>query len=176
MLVDYYAIKDPAQLENFLRVYVPLVVNVAKNLGIDLTEEQFAGDHLGVQVLSKKEFDQCGDWLLKYASLIHDQMIHERRNRVYAFNHSFVIQGIQVPRVEIFEPKPGADLRKLKPGVEHMAFMTRNYDDFLSQCMKRKMPIDKQLEFDDGSKFFKTRLVNLVEIEFRNDFLGVAKK
>lgn len=39
--------------------------------------------------------------------------------------------------------------------------------------MENKLPIAKQIDMH-GSKFLKTTFMNLVEIEFRNDFLYQA--
>jgi len=174
MLIDHYQIKTPKKLKNYLKVYIPLVLNIANSFDINLTEKQFEGDHLGLQVISEYEFDNANCTLLEYAKLIHDSVIHNRRNRVYEFNNPIVVDGISVPRIEIFEPKPGADISKLKPGVEHIAFMTNEYEKLLSSFERNSLPIDKKKVFEDGSKFFKTKLVNLVEIEFRNAFLGVS--
>jgi hypothetical protein len=84
MLIDYYPTKSQEKLKAYLEVYIPLITQVAGTFDVDLQTDGFAGDHIGLQVLSKEEFE-------------------------------------------------------------------------------------------DGSKFFKTKLVNLVEIEFRNDCLGVKQ-
>jgi len=169
--MNYYPIKTLHQLKEYLKVYVPLVKNVAESFSIKLTEDRFRGDHIGLQVLSKKEFDKCHKLLLPYSEVIHNAIIHKRRNRVYQFKKPLKVDGVVIPRIEIFEPKPEAVIRKLKAGIEHIAFVVKNYDRFLLACKKRKVPIDKEIEIG-SSKFFKTSLLNLVEIEFRNNQLG----
>lgn len=175
MLLKYYSLNFPEELKDYLEAYLPLVKNIAEKYSVDLESNQFQADHLGVQVLSSEEFDQASEMLSAYSSLIHDNIIHERRNRVYQFNDPITASNLSLPRIEIFEPKPDAELRKLKPGIEHVAFMANDYDNLLANFKSNNYPIDKENTFDDGSKFFKTSLVNLVEIEFRNDFLGVKK-
>lgn len=172
MLSIYYPIKTLQDLIDYLDVYGPLVVNTAKRFGIDLTSSNFMGDHLGLQVLSKEEFDAVDQTLLTYATLVHDTVIHERRNRVYRFAQPIKLAcGISFKGIETFEPKPNADLSKLKPGIEHVAFKVTDFAAHLADCQKREVPIDKIGEWGP-SKFFKTSFVNLVEIEFRTDFLG----
>lgn len=128
-----------------------------------------------MQITSKEEFNNVSKTLLTYSQLIHDRVIHNRRNRVYQFKETIVIFDISIPRIEIFEPKPGAEIKKLKPGIEHIAFKVDDYKSFINEFKKRNIPIDKEAEYEKGSFFFKTKLIDLVEIEFRNDFLGIKK-
>lgn len=124
-----------------------------------------------MQVLNAEEFDESSKILSGYATLVHDHIIHDRRNRVYKFESPLEIGVIEIQSIEIFEPKPNADANTLKPGIEHMAFKVNEYDIFFEWFKQQGHPIDKSSDMD-GSKFFKTKLVDMVEIEFRNDFLG----
>lgn len=171
-LTRYYPIKSTDEITEFLHSYFPLVVFTLQKFELNLNTS-IAGDHLGLQALSKDEFDQCHDFLTQYSTLIHDGIIHERRNRVYRFNNAIVTDKYTIPRIEIFEPKPNADITKLRPGIEHIAFTVKNYERFVDLCKDRGVPIDKMVDIA-GSKFFKTRLLNGIEIEFRNDQLGEA--
>lgn len=175
MLIPHYQIKTPEAFKEYLSVYIPLVLNVAQTYDVQLDNEEYKCDHIGFQVLSKEEFDAVSEILSTYSRLIHNNIIHERRNRVYEFNDPLTVGGMNVPRIEIFEPKPSADIGKLKAGVEHIAFFAENYDELFERFQSEKLPIDKHAAFEDGSKFFKTTLINMVEIEFRNDFLGVSQ-
>jgi len=176
VLVDYYQIKSSKELQAYLDKYIALVKNVAGTFDVNLTEARFKCDHLGMQVLSSDEFDQVSELLSKYSKVTRDNIIHDRRNRIFQFNTAFNIAGIEIPRIEIFEPKPNADSKTLKLGIEHISFKVEDYDEFLSKFEKQGHPIDKKGVFDDGSKFFKTMFVNVVELEFRNDFLGVGPR
>ena len=169
-LTHYYPIKSIESIKKFLQSYLHLVKFTLQQYELNLNTS-ISGDHLGLQVLSSEEFDQCHDILLGYCELIHDDIIHDRRNRVYRFKPAIVIDDIAIPRIEIFEPKPNADVSKLRAGIEHIAFVVDDYDDFAARCKEKSIPIDKEVNLD-GSKFFKTRLLNGIEIEFRNDQLG----
>lgn len=158
------------ELGEFLENYIADVLKVARQLNIDLKDPRFACDHLGMQVLSADEFDQAHQLLLEFSQMVHNAVIHERRNRFYRFNQPFVIEGISIPKIEIFEPKPEADLAKLRPGIEHIAFLVEDYNSFSTDCKKNNLPIDKEVDLN-GSKFFKTKLIDNIEIEFRNDKL-----
>jgi hypothetical protein len=171
-LSHYYPIQSIKVFREYLDAYLPLIIFGAKQYELNLNTFKISGDHLGLQVLSRDEFDKCHEILLKIADLIHDSVIHNRRNRVYRFNDMPKSNSISVPRIEIFEPKPSANISKLRPGIEHIAFMMDGYDNFVLECKKKNVPIDKEVSFEDGSKFFKTTFVNGIEIEFRNDELG----
>lgn len=173
MLRKYYQVGTPATLKKFINVYIPLVLNIADSFSVDLTSNSFVGDHLGLQVLSSQEFNKVDEELLNYCSLIHDNVIHERRNRVYKFNIPIVSSGVSLQSIEIFEPKPNADVKKLKPGIEHVAFVSKDFDKTKAFFQEKDLPIDKFVEYPNGEKFFKTKLINMVEIEFRNKPLGI---
>jgi len=174
MLTNFYPIHSVEELEKYLTPYLKLVLFSLEQYKINLNTANASGDHVGLQVLSSQEFDDCHQILLKNSKLIHDDIIHDRRNRIYRFHAAPHSSDITIPRIEIFEPKPGVDIRKLRAGIEHVAFTIGNYDEFLSRCQKSNIPIDK-INNINGSKFFKTRFINGVEIEFRNDFLGEKK-
>lgn len=174
-LLKFYSVSDPQELKSWLEAYLPLVKRVASEFKLNLDDKIFSADHLGLQVISKQEFDDCDKNLMNYCSLVHDGTIHNRRNRVYQFNSPITVDGTIIPRIESFEPKPDADIRKLRPGIEHIAFKVENYDDFFVDCQRNGLPIDKSMVDDEGSKFFKTKFLNCVEIEFRNDYLKVSK-
>lgn len=171
-LNDFYPIQSIDLLKEYLDVYMPLIIFGAKHYGINLNVSNIHGDHLGLQAVSKADFDKCHELLLQMADLIHDDVIHDRRNRVYRFKDIPESNGISVPRIEIFEPKPGADVSKLRPGIEHIAFTVDDYDVFVSECKQKNIPIDKEVDSDDGFRFFKTTFINGVEIEFGNEELG----
>lgn len=169
--MSYYPIETNKILNNFFDFYIKDVLVVADNMGINLQAGNFFGDHLGLQVLSVEEFDKSHIIFLEYSEMIHDNIIHNRRNRVYRFKNSLDAEGIKIPKIEIFEPKPEADISKLRPGIEHISFVVKNYDNFLEECKQKNISIDKVVDMG-GSKFFKTKIINNVEIEFRNDKLG----
>lgn len=170
MFSSYYSLNSFSELQSFTNVYLPLVESMLLKFNIALFEDELKGDHLGVQVLSSDEFDYVDRALSKYSKVTHRGMIHNRRNNVYKLNISLKYKDIEIGLIEIFEPKPEADIKKLKPGIEHVAFEVKNYEDFLNKFKKSEFPIDKEVELS-GSKFFKTAFINLVEVEFRNDSL-----
>lgn len=174
-LLPYYSLATPQQLELYLQHYVPLVIEVAKGFSLDVQSPDLKGDHVGVQVLTSEEFNMCSDVLQKYAQRIRESVIHERRNCIFEFNTPFIVDGIEIPRIEIFEPKPNVDVETLRAGIEHVAFTVESYDSFLKHCQSTQVPIAKAVE-KYGSKFFKTSLINNVEIEFRNDRLGYLEQ
>jgi len=169
--MPHYPIQTNKILNNFFNFYIKDVLAVADNMEINLRADNFFGDHLGLQVLSAEEFDKSHIIFLGYAEMIHDNIIHNRRNRVYRFKKPLEAEGITMPKIEIFEPKPEADISKLRPGIEHISFVVKNYDSFLEECKQKNISIDKVIDMG-GSKFFKTKLIDNVEIEFRNDKLG----
>lgn len=170
MNLQYYPIKSQIDLETFVQSYLPLISYQLSVYGIDPIEYGIKGDHLGLQLLSKEEFDNSHKLLIHYSKVINEGVIHKRRNNTYLFNDYIIFNDIEIQSIEIFEPKPDADLNKLKPGIEHIAFYVKEYDKLFDYCVKNNIPIDKSVDYD-GSKFFKTRLINMVEIEFRNDYL-----
>lgn len=170
-LINYYPIENEARLKKFLDFYIPLVLYAAELFSIDLFDKNFAADHLGLQALSAAEFDRADQLISGYSEIIHDEVIHQRRNRVYRFHAPITSNGLSIKGIETFEPKPGADLQRLKPGIEHLALRVEGFEDFYRDLQNRGVQVDKFVDMD-GSKFFKTKLVNLVEIEFRNDYLG----
>jgi len=168
-LVDYYFIKNENQLSLYLEKYIPLVLLVAQKFNIDLSNKRFTGDHLGLQVLSNGEFNICDKELLKFSKIIKDGEIHDRKNRLYEFNKPIQIDSITIPFIETFEPKPNSNISKLRAGIEHMAFVVKDYEEFYQECLNKNIPIEKRVDFDDRSSFFKTKFINGVEIEFRTE-------
>ena len=130
----------------------------------------FFAIHLGIQVISSEEFDAVHRSIMTYAEVINEGNIHERRNNVYRLNEFIVTGGIELQSIEIFEPKPNADISKLKTGFEHIAMKVDKYDELENFFKQNNLPIDKSVDLGD-SKFFKTKFINLVEIEFRNGYL-----
>ncbi|MCA9302423.1 hypothetical protein KDA10_03645, partial [candidate division WWE3 bacterium] len=85
-------------------------------------------------------------------------------------NNYIKVGTIEIKSIEIFEPKPDADVTKLKPGIEHISLISPNFDDLHSFFIVNGLPVDK-MGIDEVHKFFKTKLINMIEIEFRNDCL-----
>lgn len=175
MLLNFYPISSPQKLESYCKVYLPLVLQVASTFGLDLTSQEFTGDHLGLQVLSSEEFDEANKLLLTYSTLVNAGVIHNRRNNIYKFNSPITCAGLTIKGIEIFEPKPTADVNKLKPGIEHIAFKVADFETFSQKLSKSSAPIDKTGTDDEGNMFLKTKLVNMIELEFRSNFLGEQK-
>jgi len=173
-LTNLYPIHSIEELKEYLTPYLKLVLFNLKQYKINLNTINGRGDHIGLQVLLNREFDSCHKILLKNSKLIHDHIIQNRRNRIYRFKNPPQIGDICIPRIEIFEPKPDTNIKKLRAGIEHIAFTVDNYDKFLKSCQKKNIPIDKTNDMN-GSKFLKTTFVNGIEIEFRNDQLGEWK-
>ena len=171
MFIRYYFLDFHDKLQSYLDVYFPLVKKVAETFDIDLADSNFSGDHLGVQALSAEEFDMIDKLLASYCTILRKGTIHNRRNNIYRLNKPLFFNDQEILLLEVFEPKPGAEIDKLKPGIEHISFKVDRYDEVLAQFKKAGHPIDKEVEMD-GSKFFKTKFMNLVEIEFRNDSLA----
>ncbi len=172
MFYPLYPISNRSKLVNYLNSYITLVCEVATYYDIDLKSSEFQCDHIGIQMTGADDFDRASELLSKYSTILSTNVIHERRNRVFELHEEVAVEGIVLPKVELFEPKPGVPLKALKLGVEHIAFYTCEYDALLQKLADHPEWVDKSLEFEDGSKFFKTKLINLVEIEFRNDRLG----
>lgn len=154
-----------------MEVFLPLVIYTQGLFGIDNQKFEIEGDHIGVQVLTPEGFEQMHSSILKYAKIKKQGIIHNRRNNIYLFNEKFEVAGYSFKGIEIFEPKPGADLSKLKAGVEHVAFYSPKFDELYRFVVEKQIPIDKFVEDENGEKFFKTKLLNMIEIEYRNAFL-----
>lgn len=153
-------------LIKFTNVYTQLVHQELIRLGLD--NQELIPDHNGAFVGSKEEFDSTSEQLLTFSTLIKEITLHNRRVRVFKLNNP--LPGVyKVPKIEIFEPKPEADLKKERFGIEHIAFRVKDFKGLLSQINPDLLA--KQGEVGK-SKFAKTKTFNLVEIEFRNDSLG----
>lgn len=168
-MIEKYPVQTHEKLRSFLNQYMPTVLRAGEKMGFDLKREDFTPDHLGLQVLNKAEFDAAHKVLSQYATLVHDEVIHERRNRAYRFIAPMQIERISIPGIEIFEPKPNADATLLRPGIEHVAFVTKDPHRVHAQLGDRGL-IAKVASYSLG-KFIKTKLVDGVEIEFREKAL-----
>lgn len=154
-------------LENFNLAYGELINSVLTTLNI--SSEELIPDHLGILLHSSSEFEDISQQLLQYSIQIKEIVLHERRVRVFKLN-SPLSGRYNIPKIEIFEPKPNIDITKLRFGVEHIAFQVKNFDEYIFST-KRKVGIIKEGSVGD-SKFAKTEILNTVEIEFRSDALG----
>lgn len=170
-LAKYYPPIKLSELYKYMEVFLPLVIYTQGLFGIDAQKFEIEGDHIGVQVLSPEGFDQMHESILKYAKLKKEGIIHNRRNNIYVFNETFKVGDFSFKGLEIFEPKPGADISKLKAGVEHVSFYSPKFEELYNFVIEQKIPIDKYIVDERGEKFFKTKLLNMIEIEYRNTFL-----
>jgi predicted metalloenzyme YecM len=170
MFDNYYSINSLTDLSNYVSVYIPLVESVISSFGLTLKKPGFKGDHLGLQTLSSSEFASVHNKLIKYSTLVHSGVVHNRKNNVYKFNQPIKVGGFEVLSLESFEPKPEADISKLKPGIEHLAVVVKDFDRFYAESLNKGLPVDKYVKMN-GSAFFKTSLINMVEVEFRDDYL-----
>ncbi len=169
-LPHYYPVNNSDELRRYLSVYLPLVIEECRRFSIDVRQKRFQADHLGLQVLNSEEFDHVSTSLLAFSTIVKDEPIQHRRNQVFRFAVPVEEQGFQLSGIEIFEPKPGESLSKLRAGVEHIAFVVHDYEDFLSEVAARGIPIAKKADYGSG-EFFKTVFLNGVEVEFRSSFL-----
>ena len=167
---NLYPINTIEQVQAFADAYVPLVLHQLKLFQIDLAEFGIKGDHLGLQVLSAEEFDNAHALIATYAQTIRQGEVHNRRNNTYKFNEVITSHGLELQSIEIFEPKPDAIIEKLKAGFEHIALYVQEYDALLNFSQQFELPVGKSLDFN-GSRAFKSKFLNLVEIEFREDYL-----
>lgn len=160
-----YPINSQTQLTKFLSQQVPRVLSVGEKIGLRLEQPAFTPDHLGLQVLNGEEFNAAHKTLSKYCKLVHNEMIHGRRNRVYRFTKPASSAGISFPGIEIFEPKPDAKPSTLRPGIEHVAFVVGDLPRVQMQ-LERLGLIAKDATYSLG-RFLKTKLIDGIEIEFR---------
>ncbi len=175
MLEQYYFLDTAEKLKTYISKYYELVKLTQEQFGISAQKYHLQGDHIGVQALSATEFNTIDQMLKTYCKLKHAGIIHSRRNNIYVFNTPLDLGEITLRGIEIFEPKPDAIIKKLKPGIEHIAFYTPKFDELYDHATANNIPIDKCVA-ENGSKFFKTQLINMIEIEYRNDFLDEIKK
>jgi predicted metalloenzyme YecM len=169
VLYNNYQVECLDDLKDFYNLYIPLVRQTLSNYG-SLELFGLHVDHLGLQVASRVEFDLIHEKLLTYCEVVNKGVIHERRNNTYRLQDFIGPTEYKLQSIEMFEPKPGAETNKLKLGIEHIAFVVEDYDGIVDYFTKNNIPVAKTADFN-GSKFFKTIFVNLVEIEFRNDYL-----
>lgn len=168
MIFTSYSLVSYTALQDYLKLYIPLVLHVAKQYEIDLLSVPFECDHIGYQSIGKEDYENCITKLLGFATKISEITLHDRRVAKFKFMEPIKIDKLVIPGIEIFEPKPGADIAKLKAGIEHIAFVnTEDFRAFYDNTLKNNVPVEKYVAGDD-STFFKTKFIDLVEIEFRN--------
>lgn len=163
-----YPIYNLSQLQDFTNVYIPLVLFQLNEFKLAAHLQNVQGDHFGLQVMSSQEFDTAHEIISSYSQTIKQGIIHNRRNNTYKLNSTINTNNIKVWSIEMFEPKPNADLTKLLPGIEHVSLAVDNLDQIYSHFVDNALPVEKFVEYN-GSRFFKTRLTNLVQVEFRDN-------
>jgi predicted metalloenzyme YecM len=173
MYNKFYQVDTRTKLQDFFTTYLQLVKLSLVQFDISKDTFKLEVDHLGLQVVSKEEFDLVHGSLSTYCNVVNTGIIHGRRNNIYKLNDPIEQGGFELSYVEIFEPKADADTYKLKLGIEHISFYSGKFDDLLNHFQTHRLPIAKQVDMH-GSKFLKTTFINLVEVEFRNDFLYQA--
>jgi hypothetical protein len=174
MIYKHYSLNTADEVQTFFVSYLPLVKLCLQNFGV-LGNFNFSGDHLGLQVGSAVEFDAVHNLLTKYCETITEGVIHNRRNNTYKLHDFITHDGVELQSIEMFEPKPDVDVSKLKLGFEHIALYSPEYTAVYEHFCTNDLPIAKSVDMH-GSKFFKTTFMNLVEIEFRNDYLWQSLK
>lgn len=152
-------------LQSFYTSYAKSVKFILDDYGIS----EVIPDHLGCLTHSKEEFEEATLELLKSAKQIKEIELHGRRVRVFKFEEP-LNSDFPMPKIEIFEPKPDAELKNLRFGIEHIGFYVKNFDEFLNN-FESKLPVAKKGQVN-SSFFLKTETLNTVEIEFRSDKLG----
>lgn len=146
--------------------YVRVVANIWAERGLRI-EQDTIGDHIGFQVLSVDDFDTAHKMLLGYSQMTLDHVIHGRRNRCYRFNQAMLASDLHFNGIEIFEPKPAADVQQLRPGIEHIAVCVQDYQRRKENLPRHGIEIAKEADYGAG-RFFKTKLIGNVEVEFRD--------
>lgn len=154
-------------IQAFLTSYVPTVDYVLQVYNINLPLE---ADHLGCLFHSSQEFDQISELISTYSEQIKEIILSGRRVRVFKLNTPIHAGKYTISKLEIFEPKPGADLATLRYGIEHISFYVKDWENFQKNT-KPLLPIAKEGSVNT-SFFVKTEILNTVEIEFRSDRLG----
>lgn len=173
MYNKFYQVDTVTKLHAFFTAYLQLVELSLVQFDISKDKFKLEVDHLGLQAVSKEEFDLIHKSLSTYCQIVNTGVIHGRRNNIYKLKFPVVQDGFELNYIEIFEPKADADIYKLKLGIEHISFYSGNFEELLNHFRMHSLPIAKQVDMH-GSKFLKTTFINLVEIEFRNDFLYQA--
>jgi predicted metalloenzyme YecM len=164
--MDKYYLGNLQELEEYCNLYFPLITNYSSSiLGLDLSNNTFEGDHLGIQTSSHEEYTHYYNLLSSYMSHNFTNDLHGRKVSIFSFRDEFVSKDISLNGVEIFEPKPKVDIGKIKLGIEHISIITKEYDKTFEN-ISRKF-VNKSAEYPEG-RFFKTKFINLVEIEFRD--------
>ena len=174
---QYFSLGTFEELKALAGGYLPLVRVVLGSFGIDTEKEKLVGDHFGVIVTTPEDFDACDKSILGYSELIHSGLVKERRNNIYKFKEPISAGGIVIPKIEIFEYTPKENDRFLKYGLDHVCFKVEDFDIFLAREQEKGIPIERIIlgDYGHGGKFFKTKTISNVMIEFRNDALGEWK-
>lgn len=154
-------------IQDFVDSYFKSVLFMLSTYNIPF--EDVVCDHIGCLLHNSIEFDAVTNELNTYTKLIKSIELHNRRVKVFQLNDP-INSGFLLPKIEIFEPKPDADFKQLRFGIEHIAFYVWDWDSFKSKYQS-KLPIIKEGSVDK-SLFMKTEVLNTIEIEFRNDRLG----
>ncbi len=135
----------------------------------NIPQTEIVCDHLGCLFHNSEEFDAVTNIIKVYSREIKSIELHNRRVKVFELNEP--INGLYLlPKIEIFEPKPNADPKTLRYGVEHISFYIPNWENFI-KTYKERLPIAKEGSVNT-SIFIKTEIINTIEIEFRSDRLG----
>jgi predicted metalloenzyme YecM len=164
--MDKYYLGNLQELEEYCNLYFPLIINYSRSiLGIDLLDEAFEGDHIGVQTLSHDEYTHYYNLLSSYMSHSFTNDLHGRKVSIFSFKDKFSSHNITLNGIEIFEPKPNVDPGKIKLGIEHISIVCKEYEKTFNEMSGAF--INKSAEYPEG-RFFKTKFTNLVEIEFRD--------
>ena len=114
-------------IQRFVDSYFKSVLFMLNTYNIPF--EDVVCDHIGCLLHDSIEFDEVTSELNTYTKLIKSIELHNRRVKVFQLddpiNSEFVL-----PKIEIFEPKPEADLKQLRFGIEHVAFYVKDWDIF----------------------------------------------
>lgn len=169
--VDIYGITTWRTLARCASRYMRLALTVALLEGVDLTSARFAGDHLGLQARSAREFDDVVRTVGAYALPVRRESIDGRRNCVLRLRRPLRGGGWEMPLVEVFEPKLREAPRDLRPGIEHCAFVVSDYEQWLRDWPGRRELVAKRR--DSATRVFvKTWIINGIELELRPVSLG----
>lgn len=164
--MDILELYERASLENFYQRYSATVEFLLNRMQLKGTK---VPDHIGVLVHDKKEYNEVSLMLQKYSTRIREIVLDDRRVSIYKFDMP-LIGSYLMPKIEIFEPKPGEIEKNLRYGIEHIAFYISDWDEFKSNNLDL-IPVAKDFKVGTTS-MVKTEIINTVEIEFRNERLG----
>jgi predicted metalloenzyme YecM len=164
--MDILELFERSSLENFYQRYSATVEFLLNRMQLKGTK---VPDHIGVLVHDKKEYNEVSLILQKYSTRIREIVLNDRRVSVYKLDMP-LIGSYLMPKIEIFEPKPGVVEKNLRYGVEHIAFYISEWDQFKSDNLN-VLPLAKDFKVGTTS-MLKTEIINTIEIEFRDERLG----